>query len=343
MQDSLSYRDAGVDIDAGNKFVDRIKKHIRPTIRPEVLNQLGGFGAFFEIPTGYKNPVMVSCTDGVGTKLKLALELNRHDTIGIDCVAMCVNDCVVSGAEPLWFLDYLATGKLDLDIAEEVIKGMTQGCLESGMSLIGGETAEMPGMYAHQDYDIAGFCVGIVEKSKIIDGQTIQAGDKLIALPSSGVHSNGFSLVRKMLLHTRANLHQPFGHTTLGEALLEPTRLYVKQTLKLAKSSLLKGAAHITGGGLTENIPRMLPSHLGTSVDLNAWERPALFHWLQQAGKVSPQEMLTTFNCGLGMIYIVAPDAVHTVLSTLQSLGEHPILIGEVNSTPTPVQYKGSW
>ncbi len=291
-----------MDIDAGNRLVDRIKPHAKRTQRPGVLGGLGGFGALFELPLDrYRQPILVSGTDGVGTKLKLALELNRHDTIGIDLVAMCVNDVLVVGAEPLFFLDYYATGKLDVDVAADVIKGIADGCEQAGAALVGGETAEMPGMYQDGDYDLAGFCVGVVEKAKIIDGSRIQPGDALLALASSGPHSNGYSLIRKILAVNDAKLDQPLADgRPLGEALLAPTRIYVKPVLKLLEALEVKAIAHITGGGLTENLPRVLPTGVKAIINPHSWQRPAIFHWLQQQGGVIETEMWRTFNCGVG-------------------------------------------
>ncbi|MFA7260170.1 MAG: phosphoribosylformylglycinamidine cyclo-ligase, partial [Aeromonas bestiarum] len=281
---SLSYKDAGVDIDAGNALVERIKGVSKRTRRPEVLGGLGGFGALCQIPAGYKEPVLVSGTDGVGTKLRLAIDLKKHDTVGIDLVAMCVNDLIVQGAEPLFFLDYYATGKLDVDTAAAVVTGIGAGCEQSGCALVGGETAEMPGMYEGEDYDIAGFCVGVVEKSEIIDGSKVGDGDALIALAASGPHSNGFSLVRKILEVSKADVHQPLGDTTLANALLEPTRIYVKPVLKLIKECEIHALSHITGGGFWENIPRVLPANTQAVIDEQSWQWPAVFSWLQQAG-----------------------------------------------------------
>jgi len=329
---SLSYRDAGVDIDAGNRLVDRIKPHARRTQRPGVLGRLGGFGALFELPLDhYHQPILVSGTDGVGTKLKLALELNRHDTIGIDLVAMCVNDVLVVGAEPLFFLDYYATGKLNVDVAADVIKGIADGCEQAGAALVGGETAEMPGMYQDGDYDLAGFCVGVVEKAKIIDGSRIQPGDALLALASSGPHSNGYSLIRKILAVNHAKLDQPLADgRPLGEALLAPTRIYVKPVLKLLEALEVKAIAHITGGGLTENLPRVLPTGVKAIINPHSWQRPAIFHWLQQQGGVIETEMWRTFNCGVGMIVCVAAEQVDPALHLLREAGETAWRVGEI-------------
>lgn len=328
----LSYKDAGVDIDAGNALVDRIKSVAQRTRRPEVLTGLGGFGALFELPTGFKEPVLVSGTDGVGTKLKLAMDMNKHDTIGIDLVAMCVNDLIVGGAEPLFFLDYYATGKLSVEIAAQVVEGIGNGCELSGCSLVGGETAEMPGMYEGDDYDLAGFCVGIVEKSKILDGSAVRVGDTLIALPSSGPHSNGYSLIRKIIEVSGVHLSDPFGNSTLGETLLEPTRIYVKPLLELFKQVNVHALSHITGGGLSENIPRVLPDNTKAVIDGNTWQLPAIFQWLQTAGNVLPDEMVRTFNCGIGMVICVAPEDADKTLSALQAQGEHAFVVGHIES-----------
>ena len=328
---SLSYRDAGVDIDAGNRLVDRIKPHARRTLRPGVLGGLGGFGALFELPLDrYRQPVLVSGTDGVGTKLKLALELNRHDTIGIDLVAMCVNDVLVVGAEPLFFLDYYATGKLDVEVAADVIKGIADGCEQAGAALVGGETAEMPGMYQTGDYDLAGFCVGVVEKSRIIDPSRVQIGDALLGLASSGPHSNGYSLIRKILAVSGANLDQPLAGSTLGAALLAPTRIYVKPILKLLEHIEVHAIAHITGGGLTENLPRVLPANTKAVIDTASWMRPAIFQWLQQQGGVADAEMWRTFNCGVGLVVCVAADKADTALAALRDAGETAWRLGHV-------------
>lgn len=328
---ALSYRDAGVDIDAGNRLVDRIKPHARRTLRPGVLGGLGGFGALFELPLDrYRQPVLVSGTDGVGTKLKLALELNRHDTIGIDLVAMCVNDVLVVGAEPLFFLDYYATGKLDVDVAAAVIKGIADGCAQAGAALVGGETAEMPGMYRDGDYDLAGFCVGVVEKARIIDGANVQPGDALLGLAASGPHSNGYSLIRKILVVSGATLDQPFADSTLGVALLAPTRIYVKSILKLLEQIEAHAIAHITGGGLTENIPRVLPAHTKAVIDLQSWQRPAIFQWLQQQGGVTETEMRRTFNCGVGLVVCVAAEDAERAQAILQEAGETVWRLGHI-------------
>ncbi|MGL5199851.1 MAG: phosphoribosylformylglycinamidine cyclo-ligase, partial [Aeromonas veronii] len=318
---SLSYKDAGVDIDAGNALVERIKGVSKRTRRPEVLGGLGGFGALCQIPAGYKEPVLVSGTDGVGTKLRLAIDLKKHDTVGIDLVAMCVNDLIVQGAEPLFFLDYYATGKLDVDTAAAVVTGIGTGCEQSGCALVGGETAEMPGMYEGEDYDIAGFCVGVVEKSEIIDGSKVGEGDALIALAASGPHSNGFSLIRKILEVSKADVHQPLGDTTLANALLEPTRIYVKPVLKLIKECEIHALSHITGGGFWENIPRVLPANTQAVIDEQSWQWPAVFSWLQQAGNVTRHEMYRTFNCGVGMIIALPANQLEKALTLLKAEG----------------------
>ncbi len=328
---SLNYRDAGVDIDAGNRLVEQLKPIAARTRRPEVMAGLGGFGALFEIPLErYQHPVLVSGTDGVGTKLKLAMQLQRHDTVGIDLVAMCANDLIVQGAEPLFFLDYYATGKLNVDTATEVVQGIGKGCELAGMSLIGGETAEMPGMYADDDYDLAGFCVGIVEKKHIIDGSRVKAGDALIALASSGAHSNGYSLIRKILQVSQADLSADFEGRSLGEALLEPTRIYVKPLLKLLQQVEIHALAHITGGGLLENIPRVLPAHLSARIHAHAWQLPPLFAWLQAQGNLSDTEMRRTFNCGVGMVLCLPSDAVPLALDLLYADGERAWLLGDI-------------
>jgi phosphoribosylformylglycinamidine cyclo-ligase len=330
---TLSYRDAGVDIDAGNSLVERIKPIVRKTFRPGVLTGLGGFGALFELPLDrYREPVLVSATDGVGTKLKLALDLKRHDTIGIDLVAMCVNDIVVTGAEPLFFLDYYATGHLDLGVATDVIRGIAEGCELAGAALTGGETAEMPGMYAQEDYDLAGFCVGIVEKSKVIRPDSVQAGDVLLGLASSGPHSNGYSLIRKILEVTQADLAGSFGSGTLGDALLAPTRIYVKPILELQRQLPVHALAHITGGGLLENIPRVLPPGTQALIDGDSWKLPAIFDWLQEQGNVAKKEMLRTFNCGVGMVVCVAEADAESALEILAQQGETAWRLGRIES-----------
>ncbi len=330
-QDSLNYKSAGVDIAAGNELVERIKPIAARTRTAGVLAGLGGFGSLFELPLDrYQNPILVSGTDGVGTKLKLAIESGIHDTVGIDLVAMCVNDIIVQGAEPLFFLDYFATGKLDVDTAAAVIEGIGKGCELAGAALVGGETAEMPGMYADGEYDLAGFCVGIVEKSKIIDGSKVKVGDKLIGIASSGPHSNGYSLIRKILEHGNASLTDPFEDSTLGKVLLEPTRIYVKSLLSLIEQVPIHALAHITGGGITENLPRVLPEGISAHINLSAWEFPSIFKWLQQQGNVSQADMLTTFNCGVGMIVVVPVEHEHAALRCLENLGETMFSMGEL-------------
>ncbi|MBU2874425.1 phosphoribosylformylglycinamidine cyclo-ligase [Marinobacter salexigens] len=325
---SLTYRDAGVDIDAGNELVSRIKETAARTRRPEVLGGLGGFGAMVAIPSGYKEPVMVSGTDGVGTKLRLAMQLEKHDSIGIDLVAMCVNDLIVGGAEPLFFLDYYATGKLNVDIAANVVAGIGRGCELAGCALVGGETAEMPGMYEGDDYDLAGFCVGIAERSEIIDGSNVQAGDVLLALESSGPHSNGYSLIRKILEVSEADLDQPIGDTTLANALMAPTRIYVKSLLQLIREVDVNALSHITGGGLPENIPRVLPKGVVAAIDTESWKLPPVFQWLKDAGGVASEEMYRTFNCGIGMIICVPESQKSLAMDTLKALGEKAWQVG---------------
>jgi phosphoribosylformylglycinamidine cyclo-ligase len=328
---SLTYRDAGVDIDAGEALVERIKPHVKRSLRREVMGGLGGFGALFEVPLDrYRKPVLVSGTDGVGTKLRLAIETGRHDTIGIDLVGMCVNDVVVQGAEPLYFLDYYATGKLNVDVAESVIKGIVEGCIQAGCALIGGETAEMPGMYAAGDYDLAGFCVGIVEKDAIIDGSNTQPGDVLIALPSSGPHANGYSLIRKLLQRASATPTTTLGEGLLYDALLAPTRIYVQTVLALISQVPVHGVAHITGGGLLENIPRVVPDGLEVLLHRNSWNLPPVFQWLQQQGNINEHEMLRTFNCGVGMTICVSALNVDTAMQVLKVLNEPAFVIGEI-------------
>ncbi|WP_271274033.1 phosphoribosylformylglycinamidine cyclo-ligase [Aliamphritea hakodatensis] len=327
---SISYKDAGVDIDAGNALVDRIKGVAKRTARPEVMGGLGGFGALCEIPAGYKQPVLVSGTDGVGTKLRLAMDLNKHDTIGIDLVAMCVNDLVVAGAEPLFFLDYYATGKLNIDIAADVVAGIGKGCELAGAALVGGETAEMPGMYEGEDYDLAGFCTGVVEKSEIIDGSKVSIGDAIIGLPSSGPHSNGYSLIRKIIEVRGADLTGEVDGKPLTEALLEPTRIYVKPLLELIKKSQVNALSHITGGGLLENIPRVLPESAKAVIDTQSWNMPEVFRWIQQLGNVENREMYRTLNCGVGMVVVVPADQADAALQVLQDAGESPWVIGHI-------------
>ncbi|WP_445365742.1 phosphoribosylformylglycinamidine cyclo-ligase [Microbulbifer sp. ANSA001] len=331
-QSSLSYKDAGVDIDAGNALVERIKHVAKRTSRPEVMGGLGGFGALCQLPSGYKEPVLVSGTDGVGTKLRLAMDLGIHDSIGIDLVAMCVNDLVVAGAEPLFFLDYYATGKLNVDIATEVVSGIGKGCELAGCALVGGETAEMPGMYEGDDYDLAGFCTGVVEKSEIIDGSKVKSGDILIGLSSSGPHSNGYSLIRKVLEVSSADLEEAVGGETLAKALMAPTRIYVKNLLQLMKSVQVNALSHITGGGLLENLPRVLPEGCLARIDVSSWEMPAVFRWLQGAGNIDPREMYRTFNCGVGMVICVPANQADKALETLKQLGEEAFVVGSIEN-----------
>lgn len=333
----LSYKDAGVDIEAGNSLIEHIKPYAQSTQRPGVLSGLGGFGALFELPLDkYQHPVLVSGTDGVGTKLKLALELGIHDTIGIDLVAMCVNDIVVAGAEPLFFLDYYATGKLDIEVATAVIKGIAEGCKQAGAALSGGETAEMPGLYHQGDYDLAGFSVGIVEKANILDGSQVKAGDKLLGLSSSGPHSNGYSLIRKVLEVSQQPLDTPLGETTLGKALLAPTTIYVKPLLALLEQCEIHAFAHITGGGLTENIPRVLPQNTEARISLNHWARPPVFDWLQKAGNIQDHEMLRTFNCGIGMVVVLPEQALDVAMPLLAEAGLQSWVIGDISASTNP-------
>ena len=328
---ALSYAQAGVNIDAGNSLVERIKPIVKGTFRPGVMAGLGGFGALFELPLDrYREPVLVSGTDGVGTKLKLAMQLGRHDTIGIDLVAMCVNDIVVAGAEPLFFLDYYATGKLDLDTATDVVRGIARGCELAGCALTGGETAEMPGMYATGDYDLAGFAVGIVEKSRILQPDSVRVGDVLLGLASSGPHSNGYSLIRKVLEVSAAPLDQPMETSSLGEALLAPTRIYVKSLLALLAETRVHALAHITGGGLTENLPRVLPSHSCAEIRRDSWRLPAVFEWLRSAGNIAEAEMLRTFNCGIGMVVCVPAETADQAAGILAAQGETVYRIGTI-------------
>ncbi len=329
---SLSYRDAGVDIDAGDALVEAIKPFAKRTLREGVLGGLGGFGAMFEISKKYKEPVLVSGTDGVGTKLKLAFMLNRHDTVGIDLVAMSVNDILVQGAEPLFFLDYFACGKLDVPSATDVIKGIAQGCEQAGCALIGGETAEMPSMYPDGEYDLAGFAVGAVEKSKIIDGTKIKPGDVVLGLASSGIHSNGYSLVRKIIERAQPDLNADFHGRPLADVLMQPTRIYVKPLLALMEKIAVKGMVHITGGGLLENIPRVLQDNLTAVLDKNAWTMPPLFKWLQEHGNVADDEMHRVFNCGIGMTVIVAQEDADAAIAQLTAAGETVTRIGEIRS-----------
>ena len=326
----MSYRSAGVDIDAGDALVEAIKPFAKRTMRPEVLAGIGGFGALFEISRKYREPVLVSGTDGVGTKLKLAFRLDRHDTVGIDLVAMSVNDILVQGAEPLFFLDYFACGKLDVARASAVVKGIAQGCEQAGCALIGGETAEMPDMYPDGEYDLAGFAVGVVEKSAIIDGRSIRAGDAVIGLASSGAHSNGYSLVRKILDRAKIDLGSDFHGRPFADVLIAPTRIYVKPVLALLQALPVKGLAHITGGGLLENVPRVLPEDVAAVLDARAWPRPPLFDWLQREGQVADDEMHRVFNCGIGMVLVVASEHVDAALAVLRASGEAAYRIGEI-------------
>ncbi len=330
---NLTYKDAGVDIDAGNTLIEKIKPLARATRRPGVLDSLGGFGALFQLPIGrYREPVLVSGTDGVGTKLKLALDMNVHDTIGIDLVAMCVNDIIVCGAEPLFFLDYFATASLDLTTATRVIEGIAKGCQIAGAALSGGETAEMPGLYQDHDYDLAGFCVGVVEKSKILDGRSVRPGDKLLGLASSGPHSNGYSLIRKVLEVSGSALDEPFGDSTLGETLLAPTRIYVKPILELLEKTEVHALAHITGGGLPENLPRVLPEGTQAVIHRDRWPQPAIFDWLATQGNINDQELLRTFNCGIGMVVILPDEQLPPARALLEAAGVENWEIGEITA-----------
>ena len=338
----VSYADSGVNIDHGNQLVERIKPAVKATHRAGVSGELGGFGGLFDIKAcGFKDPVLVSATDGVGTKLRLAIDSGIYDTVGIDLVAMCVNDIIVQGAEPLFFLDYFATGALDVDVAADVIQGIAAGCELAGCALIGGETAEMPNMYNAQDFDLAGFCVGAAERDQLIDGTGINIGDRLLGLASSGIHSNGFSLVRKILAQTQ---ERPAALSPLEKTLLTPTRIYVKPILAALKEYEIKGIAHITGGGFTENIPRVLPPGLAVTIDLNNWELPAVFQWLMDAGPVTESEMLRTFNCGIGLVLIVDPEQCAAIQATLENHGEQVFTVGEVTAANDDgyVTYRGS-
>ena len=329
----VTYREAGVDIDAGEELVERIKPHVKRSMRREVLGGLGGFGALVEVPLDrYRKPVLVSGTDGVGTKLRLAIDTARHDTVGIDLVAMCVNDVVVQGAEPLFFLDYFATGKLDVGVGERLIAGIVEGCVQAGCALVGGETAEMPGMYHGEDYDLAGFCVGIVEKDAIIDGSATRAGDVVLGLPSSGPHSNGFSLIRKILQVSGADLKTPVDGATLVDRLMAPTRIYVKPLLKLIAELPVHGLSHITGGGLVENIPRVVPEGLEVVLERKSWRREAVFEWLQRQGQVADAEMYRVFNCGIGMTIQLAAADAQRAIAILRDMGVEALVIGEVRA-----------
>jgi phosphoribosylformylglycinamidine cyclo-ligase len=327
----ISYKDAGVDIIAGDQLIEKIKPFAKKTMRNGVLGGLGGFGSMFEIPKNYKNPVLVSGTDGVGTKLKLAFETNNHKTIGQDLVAMCVNDILVQGAEPLFFLDYYACGKLSVSQATDVIKGIADGCQIAGCALVGGETAEMPGMYNEGEYDLAGFSVGIVEKQNIIDGSKVKSGDTVIGLPSTGPHSNGYSLIRRLLKETKTNLNDSFDDKTFADVLLAPTKIYVKPLLNLIKKLEVKALAHITGGGLSENIPRVLPPHLAVEINLSSWQKPNIFSWLQTAGNLTDQEMFKTFNCGIGMILILSQENKAQAFEILKLMDQESIELGMVS------------
>lgn len=332
-----AYKDAGVDIDAGAELVERIKPAVKRTARSGMMGGLGGFGAMFDPKAaGYKDPILVSSTDGVGTKIKIAIDANRHDTIGIDLVAMCVNDLIVQGAEPLFFLDYFATGKLEVGTAQSVIEGIAKGCEIAGCALIGGETAEMPGLYQPGDYDLAGFTVGAVERDEILTGENIKEGDVVLGLPSSGVHSNGYSLVRKIMRETQGYEYDtpaPFeAGKTMGDVFLAPTRIYVKPMLAAIKTGGVKGMAHITGGGLSENIPRVLPENVCVTLDASSWKRPGVFAWLAQAGNMTAPDMARTFNCGLGMVVIVDAAKAHDVIKVLKDQGEAPVTIGAVTA-----------
>ena len=333
--DELDYRSAGVDIEAGNSLVSEIANITKGTSRPEVLSSLGGFGALCEIPKNYKHPVLVSATDGVGTKLKLATTLKKHNTIGIDLVAMCVNDLIVCGAEPLFFLDYYASGKLDIDVAKSVVEGIGEGCIMAGCALIGGETAEMPGMYSEGDYDLAGFAVGIVEKDLIIDQSRVSSNDVLIGIHSSGPHSNGYSLIRKILGINKADLSESFDGTTLGEKLLCPTRIYVDLIKRISDKIKINAIAHITGGGLIENLPRVIPNHLKANIELASWKQPPIFSWLQEKGNINSFEMHKTFNCGIGMVISVGQNDAEKAIDILNEKQANASLIGYLSERST--------
>ncbi len=332
---SITYRDAGVDIEAGDALVDQIKPFAKRTMRPEVMSSIGGFGSMFAMPAKFKEPVLVSGTDGVGTKLKLAFQLNKHDTVGIDLVAMSVNDILVQGAEPLFFLDYFACGKLDVGTAADVIKGIAAGCEESGCALVGGETAEMPGMYPAGEYDLAGFVVGCVDKANIIDGSTIADGDVVLGLASSGAHSNGYSLIRKLIEKSGIDMDSDFHGQPFKDVIMQPTKLYVKSVLALLETVSVKGMAHITGGGITENVPRVLPSGLTAEINSSSWEMPPLFKWLQQQGNIAPNEMYKTFNCGIGMVMIIAQENAEQAQTILRKHGETVYQIGKIRQQQT--------
>lgn len=334
-----SYADAGVDIESGNLLIERIKSRVKSTHRPGVMGSIGGFGALFDISSlAYRQPVLVSGTDGVGTKIKLAIESGRHNTIGIDLVAMCANDLLVQGAEPLFFLDYFASATLDVDVAEQVISGIALGCEQAGCALVGGETAEMPGMYKTGDYDLAGFCVGVVEKNEIIDGTKVSPGDALIGIASTGLHSNGYSLVRHILSRSGTKLSDPFADSSFIETLLKPTQIYVKPVLELRNNICLKAIAHITGGGLLENLPRILPDHTGVEIHSDSWQWPAIFKWLMETGNVEREEMYRTFNCGVGLVLIVEDDIADKAISLLQELGQQAWRLGLVHTQTTGPQ-----
>ncbi|HHU31422.1 MAG: phosphoribosylformylglycinamidine cyclo-ligase [Zhaonellaceae bacterium] len=342
-KETVTYQDAGVNIDEGNRAVDLIKKHVKKTWRPEVLGELGGFGGLFSLPLNkYKEPVLVAGTDGVGTKLKVAILADKHDTIGIDAVAMCVNDILVQGAEPLFFLDYLAMGKIFPEKVARIVEGVAVGCQQAGCALIGGETAEMPGFYDEEEYDIAGFAVGIIDKSRLIDGRNIKPGDKIIGLASSGLHSNGYSLVRKVLLEKaglKLDAFVPELDNPLAEVLLTPTRIYVASVLPLLQSDMVKGIAHITGGGLTENIPRILPQNVNAQINLKSWSIPPIFDLIKELGNVPTDDMFRTFNMGIGMTLIVAAEEEERVINSLQDKGEVAYTIGEITTGSKVVKY----
>lgn len=329
---SISYRDAGVDIEAGDALVEQIKPFAKRTMRPEVLGGIGGFGSLFAMPQKFKEPILVSGTDGVGTKLKLAFELNKHDTVGIDLVAMSVNDILVQGAEPLFFLDYFACGKLEVGVAAQVIKGIAEGCEQSGCALVGGETAEMPGMYPAGEYDLAGFAVGCVDKANLINGTTIATGDVVLGLASSGAHSNGYSLIRKLIEKSGIDFESDFHGKKFKDVVMAPTRIYVKSLLKLIEAMPVKGMAHITGGGITENIPRVLPEGLTAEIQASGWELPPLFQWLQAQGNIVPSEMYKTFNCGIGMAIVMAKENAAAAKALLEASGETVFEIGHIRA-----------
>ncbi|MDW3094186.1 MAG: phosphoribosylformylglycinamidine cyclo-ligase [Gammaproteobacteria bacterium] len=330
----LTYKDAGVDIDAGNELVNRIKGAVKSTHREGVMSDIGGFGGLFELASHkYKNPILVSGTDGVGTKLKLAHQLNKHDTIGIDLVAMCVNDVIVQGAEPLFFLDYFATGKLEVEDSAAVVTGIAEGCKQAGAALIGGETAEMPGMYGNGEYDLAGFCVGVADKDKLITGDNINSGDVIIGMHSSGVHSNGFSLVNKLLEQKNFSLSNSFEASTLGETLLTPTKIYVKALLEIIADNSIHGLCHVTGGGITENLPRVLPDNVYAEVNLQSWKRLPIFDWIQEQGNVADEEMLRVFNCGIGMLVVAKQNDADSIINACSNHNINADVIGEVKTS----------